>query len=118
KRHSLRCNNYRSVSPTTLLRRSSHRGFDGCPGTLDKATSFYTFFFDSDFATSRAVSMKALATGLNVRVFRVMIPTCSRASGNSTGKTLNADRPVRNFNAEAGKTEKKRPADSRLSRAS
>ena len=50
------------------------RGANTRPGAIH-------FRFSGVFATSRAQSMKSCATGLSVRVFRVMIPFGTRALG-------------------------------------
>ena len=73
----------------------------------------YHFRLASGLATSRAQSMKSLATGPSARSFRVTIPFGRRAVGSSTGKTLSSERLVRNLNAEAGKivTKRRSPTD-------
>src|SRR5262249_979322 len=66
-------------------------------------------FLASDFATSRACSIKSWVTGLSVRLLRVRIPIGTGGSGSSTGKTLNGGLAAGNFNLDVEKIERKRP---------
>jgi hypothetical protein len=75
----------------------------------------YRFLRPSGFATSRAVSMKSRATGLSVRFFRVMIPTGARACCSLTGKIVMCG-VLDNRSADVYIV-RKRPLDTRLSRA-
>src|SRR5665811_2335729 len=70
----------------------------------------------SDFATSRALSIKSCVTGLSVRYFSVTIPLGTRAIGSSTGRTFSSKCWVGNINAEVGKIVRKRPVAKRLMR--
>ena len=64
-------------------------------------TCTYRFFFARGFATSRASSMKSCATGLSLRVFRVMMPTGTAAIDMATGRATTSDCLAENCNAEA-----------------
>src|SRR5882757_1378993 len=75
-----------------------------------------TFFFASGFATSRACSMKSVATGLSVRFFRVMTPIGVSAIRGSTGKALISGCRVGNRNADACKIVRNLPVAARLMR--
>jgi hypothetical protein len=78
--------------------------------------NLHHFCFARGLATSRAQSMKSLATGLGARFFRVTIPFGRRAVGSWTGKIFSSERLARNLNAEAGKIVMKRPVANRLMR--
>ena len=58
---------------------------------------------------SRAASMKSLATGLSVRLLKVMIPTGHGGIGNLTGKTLSGGRFAPRRKNELGKIPRKGP---------
>src|SRR5689334_16376871 len=60
----------------------------GCPQRPTTRHGAYHFRFARGLATSRAQSMKSLATGLSARFFRVAIPFGRRALGSSTGRAL------------------------------
>src|SRR6185437_7764077 len=60
--------------------------------------------FASDFAVSRALSMKSCTTGPSARFFSVTIPLGNRAIGSLTGKILISERLLEKRSAEAGKT--------------
>ena len=53
--------------------------------------------------------MKRRSTGLSVRFFKVTIPTGTRGTASSTGKTLISGRVVGNLKTDVGKIERKRP---------
>jgi hypothetical protein len=67
------------------------------------------FFFASDFATSRAQSMKSCAIGLIVRFFKVTRPTGIEGICNSTGRGLSPRRLPFNRNLDADMIDRKRP---------
>src|SRR5262249_2221057 len=64
------------------------------------------FSFLSDFATSRAHSIKSLVTGLRVRFFKVMIPTGQTGMGSITGNTFTRGIFAPSRSIESGKVAK------------
>ena len=62
--------------------------------------------------------MKSRATGLSVRLVKVITPRDTRDIGNATGSTLMAARFAENRRIEVGKIVRKRPVASRLIRTS
>ena len=69
----------------------------------------FHFLFASDFATSRAQSMKCCTTGLGVRFVRVTFPIGTLAIGSSTGKILSSGCSVGNLNTELATIVRNRP---------
>jgi hypothetical protein len=64
--------------------------------------SRYGARFAKDFTISRTRSMKSRATGLGVRLFKVMIPTGQVVTDKSTGRTFSGGRFLPNRNNESG----------------
>ena len=67
------------------------------------------FFFESDFATSRAQSTKSFTAGLIVRFFKVTMPMGPGWIGRSTGTAFNPRRLPLIRRVDADATARKRP---------
>src|SRR5215813_5085886 len=76
------------------------------------------FRFVNDLATSRACSIKRVATGLSVRFFRVITPIGMLGIGGSTDRTLISGCRVGNRKADACKIVRSVPVNTRLTRVS
>ena len=71
--------------------------------------TYFNLTFGSDFATSRAASMKSCVTGLIILPFKMMIPTGLGKTGSLTGKTLIERCFAPNRNVVAGHIVNKSP---------